>query len=60
MREAFAQVIITATTDQAIFYFGTVASVEDSIPIVIAALALQLLANEEDNRQISKVAREIV
>ena len=37
-----------------------VASVEDSIPIVIAALALQLLANEEDNRQISKVAREIV
>ena len=27
-----------------------VASVEDSIPIVIAALALQLLANEEDNR----------
>ena len=37
-----------------------IASVEDSTPFVIAALALQLLANEEDNRQVSKVAKEIV
>ena len=37
-----------------------IVSVEESTPFVIAALALQLLANEEDNRQVSKVAKEIV
>ena len=60
-KKAFAKDIITTTTNQAIFYFGTeIASVEDSTPFVIAALALQLMANEEDNRQVSKVAKEIV
>ena len=37
-----------------------VASIENSSPVVIAALSLQLLANEEDNRQVAKVAKEIV
>ena len=39
---------------------GEVATLEDSTPTAIAALVLQLLANEEDNRQGSKVAKEIV
>ena len=37
-----------------------VAVVENSSPVVIAALSLQLLANEEDNRQVANVAKEIV
>ena len=37
-----------------------VAAVENSSPIVIAALSLQLLANEEDKRQVAKVDKEIV
>ena len=36
------------------------AAIENSSPVVIAALSLQLLANEEDNRQVAKVAKEIV
>ena len=37
-----------------------VAAIKNSSPVVIAALSLQLLANEEDNRQVAKVAKEIV
>ena len=37
-----------------------VAAIENSCPVVIAALSLQLLANEEDNRQVALVAKQIV
>ena len=36
------------------------ATIEDSTPVEIAALALQLLANEVDNRKTAKVAKGIV
>ena len=36
------------------------ALIEGSTPVEIAALALQLLANEDDNRIIAKVATEII
>ena len=36
------------------------ATIEGSTPVEIAALALQLLANEDDNRKIAKVAKEII
>ena len=29
-------------------------------PVVIASLSFQLLGNEEDNRQVAKIAKEIV
>ena len=37
-----------------------VAAIENSSPVVIAALSLQLLGNEEDKHQVAKVAKEIV
>ena len=39
---------------------GETAINEDSSPIEIAALALQHLANEVDNRKVAKVAKEII
>ena len=41
-------------------HFKKVAPIEISSTFVIAALSLQLLANEEDNRQVANVAKEIV
>ena len=37
-----------------------VAVIENASPMVIAALSLQVLANEEDNCQVANVAKEIV
>ena len=35
-------------------------TIEGSTPVEIAALALQLLVNEDDNRQFAKVVKEII
>ena len=42
------------------FNLKEVDAIENSSPVVIAALSLQLLANEEDNLQVAKAAKEIV
>ena len=62
-KKVFVQCFLAATKNQTILHLEQlkeVAAIENYSPVVIAALSLQLLANEEDNRQVTNVAKEIV